>query len=91
MYNLNYTPSTLEVQSWRQIASGGKKTKKKNKKKLNAADVNGSVTLVSLGCICLSGGIWRKGYWTLGYTEDKHFDQPRDHQPRKGLWSVELI
>jgi hypothetical protein len=28
MYNLNYTPTTSGVQSWREIISGGKRTKK---------------------------------------------------------------
>jgi hypothetical protein len=28
MYNLNYTPTTLGVQSWREIISGGTRTKK---------------------------------------------------------------
>jgi hypothetical protein len=30
MYNLNYTPTTLGVQSWREIISGGTRTKKLN-------------------------------------------------------------
>jgi hypothetical protein len=28
MYNLDYTPTTLGVQSWREIISGGTRTKK---------------------------------------------------------------
>jgi hypothetical protein len=28
MYNLNYTPTTLGVQNWREIASGGMQIKK---------------------------------------------------------------
>jgi hypothetical protein len=28
MYNLNYTPTTLEVRSWREIISGGMRTKR---------------------------------------------------------------
>jgi hypothetical protein len=28
MYNLNYTPKTLGLQSWREIISGGTRTKK---------------------------------------------------------------
>jgi hypothetical protein len=30
MYNLNYAPTTLGVQSWREIISGGTRTEKKN-------------------------------------------------------------
>jgi hypothetical protein len=30
MYNLNYTPTILGVQSWKEIISGGTRTKKLN-------------------------------------------------------------
>jgi hypothetical protein len=44
MYNLNYTPTTLEVQSWREITSGVRQQKRLNTTGLDGQSLKTTAT-----------------------------------------------